>query len=111
MSETRTFSHTAAALIEFDAGAATRARAWDSVDTNEDVHAAEQADVQALRVVQEAFHRDTAEINSLANCYRVDLRFMRRMAASSECAAPDPQPVESDDTEDTDDQADAPAPR
>ena len=108
MSETRTFSHTAAALIVFDAGAATRARAWDSVDTNEDVHAAEQADVQALRLVQEAFHRDTAEINSLANCYRVDLGFMRRMAASSATAAPDSQSPEPDDT---DDQADAPAPR
>lgn len=108
MSETRTFSHTAAALIVFDAGAAARARAWDAVDTNEDVRAAEQADVEALRVVQEAFHRDTAEINSLANCYRVDLGFMRRMAASCAPAAPDPQSAESDDS---DDPADAPAPR
>lgn len=108
MSETRTFSHTAAALIEFDAGAANRSRAWDTVDTNEDVAAAERAKAEGLRAVQEAFHRDTADINSLANCHLVDLAFMRRMAASSAPAAPAPQQADPDDT---DDQADAPVPR
>lgn len=108
MSETRTFSHTAAALIEFDAGAAARSRAWDTVDTNEDVAAAEQAEAEALRAVQEAFHRDTADINSLANCHLVDLGFMRRMAASSAPAALVPNQADPDDA---DDQADAPAPR
>ncbi|MFC5511026.1 hypothetical protein ACFPOU_07795 [Massilia jejuensis] len=108
MSETRTFNHTAAALLAFDAGAAKRAQAWDTVETNADVDAAELADAHALRAVQEAFHRDTAEINSLANCYRVDLGFMRRMAASSAPAALVPHQADPDDA---DDQADAPAPR
>lgn len=104
----RSFSHSAAALIVFDAGVVQRARAWNAVETVEDVAAAERADSIALRAVQEAYHRDTSDINSLANCYRVDLGFMRRIAASSPPGAPDPQPAEPDEA---DDQADAPAPR
>ncbi|MFK3740909.1 hypothetical protein [Massilia sp. TN1-12] len=76
----RTFNNTAAALIEYDAGAAAREGAWNRVEQNVDADAAQQADLLALRKVQEAFHKDTSDINSLDNCYRVDIDFMRRVA-------------------------------
>jgi len=110
----RTFGHTAAALIEFDSTAAARAAAWDSAQTNEDVYAAEQADHDALGKVQVAFHKDTADINSLSNCMRVDLAFMRRMAANSVpgmAASPDQELAAHEEPNDADDSDSAPAPR
>jgi hypothetical protein len=108
MSETRTFSQTAAALVEFDAGVAKRTRAWRTAETIEDVVAAEQSDARALRAVQDAYHRDTFDINSLGNCHRVDLGFMRRMAARS---APAALVTQQADPDDFDEQTGAPAPR
>lgn len=104
----RSFGHSAAALPVFDAGASERTRAWSVAETSEDFAAAERADAQALRAVQDAYHRDTSDINSLANCHRVDVEFVRRMARGSAPAASQP---ELPDTTEDDDQADAPAPR
>lgn len=109
----RTFGHTAAALIVYQSGAAARAQAWDTADTDADVDAAQLADRNALHLVQLAYHRDTSDINSRANCLRVDLAFMQRMAKGS-------TPITEADVHDTgdvaecgdeDDAADAPAPR
>jgi len=110
----RTFSQTAAAILVFDSTAAERRRAWNEAETNEDVAAADKADAQALRHVQDAYHRDTSDINSLANCHRIDIDSMRRLSRDSTPAAPDLQPAALADTvdgDDADDQADAPAPR
>jgi len=108
----RSFSQSAAALIVFDAGAAERTRAWSTAETAEDIAAAERADAVALRAVQDAYHRDTSDINSLANCHRVDVDFVRRMARDSVPAASQVQQPDADESDDqADDQADAPAPR
>ena len=76
----RTFPHTAAALIQYDAGIAARQLAWDTVQTNADVDAAVARGELALRAVQDAFHLDTHDINSKDHCRLADLAFMRRMA-------------------------------
>ena len=73
------FTNTAAALVVFDAGQAARNLAWDEIENDADVAAADNADKAALDLVRVAFHADTPEINSLRNCMLVDLAFMRRM--------------------------------
>lgn len=75
-----TFTNTAAALVEYDTGAAARSAAWDAIESNADCDACVAADKAALEVVQRAFHKDTADFNSLHDCLLVDLGFMRRMA-------------------------------
>lgn len=75
----RTFDNTTAAIAVYDAGAAERAAAWDDVMTGDEVEKALENDLAALRLVQEAFHKDTSDINSLDHCYRADIGFMRRM--------------------------------
>lgn len=110
----RLFSQTAAALLVFDSSAAVRQRAWTDAETSDDVAAAEQADVQALRHVQAAYHSDTADINSSADCNRIDIDSMRRLARDSAPVAADlrhESPADVDGTENTDDQTDVPAPR
>lgn len=111
--KTRTFGHTAAALIVFDSTAAERARAWDDAECMDDIQYAEEADLKALRHVQVAFHNDTRDINSLESCKRMDLGSMRKLANGwTPAAAPhadvsdvgDPDDVDAGDT-------DAPAPR
>lgn len=112
---TRTFGRTAAALIVFESTVAERARAWETAETNADIDAAERADIDALRPVQEAFHGDTRDINSLESCMRMDLASLRRLAKGSTPAATpatdvsytDDHPDEVDAAGDTD----APAPR
>lgn len=109
----RTFSQTAAAILVFDSTAAERRRAWSEIENNDDIAAAERADALALRAVQDAYHRDTSDINSLANCHRIDIDSMRRLSRDSTPAAVLQAAASADtiDTDDTDDQADAPAPR
>lgn len=75
------FDHTRAALAVYDAGAAERSGMWDQVQTNEDVAVIEREENKALRLVQDAFFKDTKHINSREHCRRADLAFMRRMAA------------------------------
>lgn len=76
----RTFTKTAAALIEYDAGKGKRDRMWNAISCTEDVKAAEETEATALAKVQEAFHEDTSDINSRDDCRLVDIGFMRRMA-------------------------------
>jgi hypothetical protein len=83
----RSFEHTAAALVEYDAGKQARDNARNRVERNEDVDAAQEADLMALRKVQEAFHKDTHDINSLEHCYHADIAFMRRMTLPERVAA------------------------
>lgn len=71
--------HTRRALAEYDRSTPARSQRWDRARTSEDVAAAEAADLEALRKVQEAFYRDTADRNCLENCYLVSLEFMRHM--------------------------------
>jgi hypothetical protein len=108
----RTFGHTAAALIVFDSTVAERARAWDAVESAEDIDAAERADIDALRPVQEAFHRDTSDINRLESCMRMDLASLRKLAKGSAPILSGPHETESapNDAEASDD-GDSPAPR
>lgn len=79
----RTFPHTAAALAIFDAGIPERQQNWLNITTEEAVHAAQRADEAALRAVQDAFYKDTSDINCVENCHRVDIGFLRRMAEGS----------------------------
>lgn len=76
----RGFAHTAAALVVYDAHADARRRLWDGACSNTDVEAAEVADVEALALVQVAFHADTHDINSMAHCMQADLNFLRQCA-------------------------------
>ncbi|MEJ7805005.1 MAG: hypothetical protein WKG03_03665 [Telluria sp.] len=78
----RTFANTAAALAEFDKDEAKRRQAWAEVETTLDIACAEQDDRDALRKVQDAYHLDTQDINSAANCRMVDMHFLRRMAGA-----------------------------
>jgi hypothetical protein len=79
----REFPHTAAALAQFDAGVAARQLAWSTVQTNADAEQCDFRDKLALRAVQDAFHLDTHDINSLEHCRLVDEAFMRRMTEGS----------------------------
>ncbi len=77
-----TCENTRRALTEYDRTLPSRAAAWEDIEAIADVDACVEADRAALELVQLAFHRDTSHINSLENCLRVDLEFMRRMASS-----------------------------
>lgn len=70
------------ALAEYDRTAPARKEMWDSVESNQDVHAAEKADIDALVKVQDAFYEVTKDRNSRASCAQVGLDFMRRIAAT-----------------------------
>lgn len=113
--KTRTFGHTAAALIVVDSTAAQRAQAWETAETNADIDAAEAADANALLPVLKAFHQDTSDINSMANCMRMDLASLRKLAKGSApvtTAAADDSDADADpDEADAASSADAPAPR
>ena len=78
----KTFSNSRAALQIFDAGAAARAAAWESVNTKEEIEQAIQADAAALEQLQTAFFEDTKAFNSRQSCACVDEAFIRRMAKS-----------------------------
>ncbi|MFJ1470211.1 hypothetical protein [Massilia orientalis] len=86
----RTFGHTAAALIVFESTLAQRARAWETAECAQDIDAAERADIEALIPVQEAFFRDTCDINSRIDCMRMDIASLRRIAKASTAAAAAP---------------------
>lgn len=79
----RSFANTAAALVEFDATQPARDKLWDAAESNVDVHAAQIAAKVALTKVREAYHADTLDINSYANCMTIDIQFMRKMAKGS----------------------------
>lgn len=76
----RTFENTRKALEFYDSRKAARDALWNSIESEADVRDCEALEKEHLRQVQEAFHKDTSDINSLENCYRVDVGFMRRMA-------------------------------
>lgn len=110
--KTRTFGHTAAALIVFDSTLAQRARAWETAETVADIDAAERADIDALRPVQEAFHKDTHDINRLESCMRMDLGALRTLAkGSAPVAVLHTGVADADADPDDADNGDAPAPR
>jgi len=82
-----TFENTRQALAEFDATQAARDKAWTTVETAMDVLAAETTDRVALRKVQEAFYKDTMDINSLDHCYLADIGFMRYVSRKGQAAS------------------------
>lgn len=116
--KTRSFGHTAAALIVFDSTVAQRARVWKTAETASAVNAAERADIEALRLVQEAFYRDTSDINGRESCLRVDLASLRKLAKGStlvsvsetNTAAHEGDARELDDVDEVDAEGDANAP-
>ena len=75
------FTHTKAALAAFDAAQAGLDALRDGVKCNADVEAWEAACIAELRKVQDAFYEDTKAFNRPDNCHRVDIAFMRRVAA------------------------------
>lgn len=81
-----TFSNSRVALQIFDAGAADRAAAWESVETKTEIEGAIQADADALEKLQTAFFEDTKAFNSRSNCACVDEAFIRRMVKSESAA-------------------------
>lgn len=112
--ETRTFDHTAAALIVFESTVTQRARAWATADSVDDIVAAERADIEALHFVQAAFYQDTRDINSFESCMRMGLASLRRLTNGAAPFAPiidaNDGGGEPGDTEDTGETA-IPAPR
>ena len=68
-----------AALAEYDRTAPEREKLWESIKNNDDVHRAEQADQQALLMVQEAFYQLTKDRNSLKNCRLVSIKYIREV--------------------------------
>ena len=79
-----TFTNTRAALVVYDAQQPARTARWTTVDTEEGIWALDAEEKAALVVLQEAFHKDTAHINSREHCALVDVKFMRQMASRSE---------------------------
>lgn len=80
-----TFENTKAALAIYDAGEAERDARWDNARSNDDADAAEAEEKAAARLVQEAFHKDTAGYNTLENCLQVrvlDIKQTLRVEAS-----------------------------
>lgn len=69
------------ALAEYDRTAPARERLWVTIEKNEDVARAEAADLAALTLVRDAFYQATQDRNNRENCSRVDLDFMRQIAA------------------------------
>lgn len=80
----QTFKHTRKALEEFDAGAAERSRLWDAINCADDVYKAEGREKADLEKLQDAFHQDTKDVNSLAHCRLVPVIVMRHMAKLGE---------------------------
>jgi hypothetical protein len=72
------------ALKIFDAGEAKRRAAWDRIGSSKGVRIAEAADRLALVKVQLAFAIDTYDRNSLDNCMRVGIDYLRKMAKIGE---------------------------
>lgn len=69
------------AVKEFDRTKPERDKRWDSVESNEDVFAAEKADMEALERVQEAFWQVTQDRNSRESCKRINIDDARRTIA------------------------------
>lgn len=67
------------ALEEYDRTAPERQSNWTNASSNEDVLAAVRQDNAAIVKVQDAFHCVTKDRNSLQNCRRCDVDFIRRM--------------------------------
>ncbi|MDR9847069.1 hypothetical protein [Herbaspirillum huttiense] len=75
----RCFAKTKAALNVYYDSLPARQQAWKSVTSNEQVHAANTADRKALEALQDAFHEDTKDINSLAHCRLVTAQDIAKM--------------------------------
>ena len=89
VNQLNTFEHSRRALAVFDAGAEERQKAWDSIDTAEDVEACEKADLQAEALVQEAFFQDAKDINSRKNCGYVRATRVRELVERSQKSGPE----------------------
>jgi len=72
------------ALKIFDAGEAKRGAAWDRVGSEKGIRIAEVADRLALAKVQLAFAVDTYDRNSVDNCMRLGIDYLRKMAKIGE---------------------------
>lgn len=69
------------AIEEYDRTAPEREKLWATVNSNEDVFAAEKADQEALEKVQEALWQVTQDRNSRDSCSRIDIDRARKIAA------------------------------
>lgn len=68
------------ALAEYDRTAVERQHKWDTVESSDDVDAADQADKDALVKVQDAFFEVTRDRNSRDNCGLADIASIREYA-------------------------------
>lgn len=75
----RCFANTKAALKDFAASAPKRNVTWETAESNADVDEVTAADALAVKAVQDAFHKDTHDINSLENCRRISIQDIERM--------------------------------
>ena len=75
----RCFEKTKAALNVYYDSLPARQQAWKSVTSNEQVLAANTAARKALEALQDPFHEDTKDINSLAHCRLVTAQDIAQM--------------------------------
>jgi protein-disulfide isomerase-like protein with CxxC motif len=80
-----------AALEEFNDTRGVRQALWDTVQDEVDVGRAEFADAEALQRVQEAFYRETKDINSWHNCQLLSAEDIRRMIGRAHAAGAEPR--------------------
>jgi hypothetical protein len=76
-------NHTLRALARYDRVTPKILSRWGKVSSGAGVAAVAAAERRELMLVQLAFYRDTYKINSLDNCLRVDVAFMRSVATHS----------------------------
>jgi hypothetical protein len=70
--------HSAEALTVYDSKMAALARKWDKAKNDDDVATIEAAEKAALMELQDAFHKDTSDRNSLDHCRIVEASVIRR---------------------------------
>lgn len=76
----RTFPMTAAALAVFDAGEQKRKFDMAKAKSLVDLAAIGLERTRELGQLRDAFHKDTADINTREQCEHADLEYMRLMA-------------------------------
>lgn len=70
--------HTRRALAEYDRTGPERDARWANAMTNEDVFAAERADLVAINAVREAFYLDTTDRNNFDTCMCIAVSHARQ---------------------------------
>lgn len=80
MSDENRFLNTIVAVDEYERTLPRREEMFNKIANMNDFYAWERAEKEALERVQRAFHKDTSGYNSLDNCLRCGIDYMRRIA-------------------------------